>query len=174
MWARYFRTLCLIYMSCHNDQGQWWMNLQSYIAPPPNFKPSDSSCELLGQGKVLWLKYGSTFLANSIELVLFKDFFRGWSDPRTWRLPNTLSWSLLVATLELSSVRWHKLRSPKSWLAPKIDRTTPKTPTLKQSPITIHKENLQGAGKANPGSLWALDMRAGGADEPVSKLCWLQ
>ena len=42
---------------------------------------------------------------------------------------------------------------------------------VKQSPITILKENIQGAGKANPGSLWALDMRAGGADEPVSTLC---
>ena len=175
MWARYFRTSWLIYMSCHNDQGQWWMNLQSYIAPPPNFKPSDSSCELLGQGKVLWLKNGWTFLANSIALVNIQGFFSG--DDRI-RGPGACQ------TLYLDHYQWRpwnclqsgNTRSPKSCgqVAPKNDRTTPKTHTSKQSPITILKENIQGAGKANPGSLWALDMRSSGADEPVSSLCWLQ
>ena len=37
---------------CIDHQGQWWMSLQSYIAPPPHFQPSDSGCNLLGQAKV--------------------------------------------------------------------------------------------------------------------------
>ena len=36
-----------------HHQGQWWMNLQSYIGPPPDFQPSDSGCNLLGQAKVV-------------------------------------------------------------------------------------------------------------------------
>jgi len=84
--------------------GQWWMNLQSYIAPPPNFKPSDSSCELLGQGKGM---------IGSEDLALAKHSI------------------LIITSGDLGTVF------------------------------------SQGAGKANPGSLWALDMRSSGADEPV-------
>jgi len=84
--------------------GQWLTNLQSYIGPPPDFQPSDSSCNLLGQAKGM---------IGSEDLALAKHSI------------------LLITSGDLGTVF------------------------------------SKGAEAANPGNLWALDMRDGGGEEPV-------
>jgi len=80
------------------------MNLQSYIAPPPHFQPSDSGCNLLGQAKGM---------IGSEDLALAKHSI------------------LMITSGDLGTVF------------------------------------SKGSGAANPGNLWALDMREGGGEEPV-------